>query len=270
LSVKDDFFDLHFELSHEKRFQILVLLSKEDINISTLSMQLDTTHQECSRNISRLVKAGLVTRLVDGRYSLTSYGEIILRLSSGERFVSRYKDYFTNHDLSRIPYQFVSRIGDLLNSTYIDDAIVFFHSVATGIQEAEKNILVMVDQFVMSHVPIVKDTFKRKVVMKTIEPEVWVAPSNFYSVREEAEKTWAINARNANLLEHRVLEKIEVYIHMSEKEAALAFPTLNGRFDHLGFVTTDERALKWCRDLFYYYWEKTKPLIDPLRDFVSK
>ena len=39
----------------------------------------------------------------------------------------------------------------------------------------------------------------------------------------------------------------------------LAFPTTRERFDYLGFHSTDEEPLKWCRDLYSYYWERAKP-----------
>lgn len=37
------------------------------------------------------------------------------------------------------------------------------------------------------------------------------------------------------------------------------FPTLDRKFDYLGFTSEDERAHKWCADLFKYYWERAEP-----------
>ena len=57
----------------------------------------------------------------------------------------------------------------------------------------------------------------------------------------------------------KMLERLDTYLFMSEKEVAvLAFPTLNGKFDYLGFASTDERAHKWCSDLFLHYWERAE------------
>ena len=42
------------------------------------------------------------------------------------------------------------------------------------------------------------------------------------------------------LLEFRVLRRVDVFLYMTEKEVcALAFPNLDGRFDYLGFTSTD-------------------------------
>lgn len=71
----------------------------------------------------------------------------------------------------------------------------------------------IVDQFLMSHVPSVRDALKRGVKMQTIEPEVWVDPPDFYRIREEAERTWATQARTKELLERGVLERRGLYVH---------------------------------------------------------
>jgi predicted transcriptional regulator len=62
--------------------------------------------------------------------------------------------------------------------------------------------------------------------------------------------------------EIRGLENVDVFMAISEKEvAALAFPEVTGGFDYLGFTSRDEKTLKWCTELFQYYWGKAKPKI---------
>jgi predicted transcriptional regulator len=49
-------------------------------------------------------------------------------------------------------------------------------------------------------------------------------------------------------------------MYMPEKELALlSFPKRDNRFDFFGYSSTDEDTLRWCRELFGYYWEKGKP-----------
>jgi predicted transcriptional regulator len=78
--------------------------------------------------------------------------------------------------------------------------------------------------------------------------------------REEAfDEEFNIKIRNSGLYEERVLE-VPLVIYMSEKELALlSFPKRDGRFDFFGFSSTDEDALRWCRDIFDHYWEKGTP-----------
>ena len=63
--------------------------------------------------------------------------------------------------------------------------------------------------------------------------------------------------------EVRGLEEINVFIAITEKEAAaLAFPETEGDFDYLGFTSRDEGTLKWCKELFLYYWDKARPKLE--------
>ena len=261
------FFDVLFEISNEDRFRILVQIVDEPMNVTRLSNKLGLSLTETSRHLSRILDVGLVVRDPDGYYRIDNFGMMLLSQLGGIEFVTNNREYFRTHSVTRLPPEFISRIGDLKNSTPVTDPMVFFHSVANGMQEAKEYIQVLVDQFVMSHVPILKEALERNIATKTIEPKVWVAPPSFYRIREEAEKSWLKKAREANILEHRSLDVVDVYVHMSEREAALAFPTAEGRYDYLGFTCTDKKSLKFCSDLFDYYWKKAEPLIDPLRNF---
>jgi hypothetical protein len=62
-------------------------------------------------------------------------------------------------------------------------------------------------------------------------------------------------AREKGLLEERIHDCVNVYLHMNEREVAIiAFPLANGRFDYLGFTSTDGRVHAWCHELFLHYW----------------
>lgn len=251
--------NLLFELSSEDRLRILHQLNKEAMNVTNLSKMLGLTIQESSRHVSRLGEVGLTQKDIDGLHHISPYGKSILKQLPGLEFTLQHRDYFTTHSLERFPPEFVSRLGDLTDSTYTDEVMAVFHTVETGMQEAEEYIWAIVDQYLMSTVPLARDAVERGVKIKVIEPEDWVAPPEFYRMRENAEEQWASRARKAGLLEDRVLEGIQVFLYMSEKEvSALAFPTIEGKFDYLGFSATDEQAHKWCRDLFQFYWEKAE------------
>ena len=67
-------------------------------------------------------------------------------------------------------------------------------------------------------------------------------------------------AKTQGSIEMKMLDRIDVFLWMSEKEVvALAFPTLEGGFDYLGFTSKDKRALEWCGELFQYYWDRAEP-----------
>ena len=78
----------------------------------------------------------------------------------------------------------------------------------------------------------------------------------YEDVSNEVQNAYAVH-RSKGAIVDRTLEKIDVTMYMSEREVAiLAFPTLAGEFDYLGFSSTDEKVLDWCKDLHSYYWER--------------
>ena len=251
--------DLLFELSNEDRLRILHQLNKQAMNVTSLSKALGLTTQESSRHLSRLGEVGLTKKEVNGLHHISPYGKLILKQLPGLRFTSQHSDYFTTHSLERLPMEFVCRLGALAESTYTDDIMVAFHNTETMIKGAKEYIWVMTGQYIMSTLPLFSKAFERRVKVKTIDPKHWVPPPKLKEgIRaEDAQAVW--QARTAGLIEEKMLERLDIYLYMSEKEVAtLAFPTLDGKFDYLGFTSTDERVHKWCSDLFQHYWEKAE------------
>lgn len=240
--------NLLFELSSEDRLRILLELEKKAMKLTPLSKKLDLTVQETFRHLSRLSDAKLIKKGADGFYRPTPYGKHAMKLLSGFEFLSKHREYFTTHTISRLPNEFVSRVSDLINCTFMDDVMVAFHRAENMIQEAQEYVWVLSDQILMSALPFLEKAVKRRVEFRVILPEDLIPPPSFKPIP-------AIT----KLSESRTLKRVDVAITMSEKEGAVAFPTIDGRMDYLGFKSTDERSHKWCRDLFLYYWKRAKP-----------
>ncbi|MFB0522699.1 MAG: helix-turn-helix transcriptional regulator [Candidatus Bathyarchaeia archaeon] len=252
---------LLFELSSEDRLGILRQIEKEATNVSGLSRKLNLTTQESSRHTSRLSDVGLAQKDSSGLYRLTPYGELVLRQLEGLMFVSKNKGYFSSHSLGHLPREFIYRMGDLAESRYVNDISLAYYNVERLMREAEEYIWVITDHSLLSTMPLYTDAFERKVNVRTIEPQDWVVPPEIkVGFRDLPGRHWeaAERARADEILEEGLVERLDVYIYMSEKEAAIVcFPLLDGRFDYLGFTSTDERAQRWCKDLFQYYWERS-------------
>ena len=257
--------DLFFELSNEDRLLILLQLEKKAMNATNLSKVLGLTIQECSRHLTRLGEVDLTQKEVDGLYRLSSYGELTLRQIQGVEFTSKHRDYFKTHTLSNLPTEFVCQIGELSKSTYVDNVMVTFHNIERMIREAEEYIWWIVDEYPVSTYPLEREAYERGIKIKCLEPKGWVPHPKLREGVLPKDIQAISKARNVGLLEERTLDQLDVFLYISEKEMpTLVFPTLDGRFDYLGFTSTDERAHKWCRDLFQYYWEKA----EPRREFV--
>ncbi len=267
---------LMFELSNEDRLRILNQLNKKAMNATNLSKSLGFTIQESSRHLSRLHEASLAQKNVAGLHSLTPYGKLVLTQLQVSEFTSQHKNYFTSHSLEHLPAEFIYRIGELTDSAYIDDISVAFYRVEKMIKEAEEYILTVTDQYLMNIGLLLIEAIERGVKTKNLEPRHLVPSPQILEelYADKRAKQIIDQARSSELLEERVLERLDIYLYMSEKEvAAIAFPLPNGRFDYLGFAATDKRSRKWCRDLFQYYWDKAcdrKGEVEKLYGWVKK
>ena len=244
-------FDINFELSNEDRYNILTILKGRPMKLTALSEEMDITHQQCTRHLNRLVKTELIAKDPEGFYRISTYGELTLRQYQGQLFTANYREYFYKHVLTNIPDKFVSRLGELSNSSYIDDVMAVFKNIERVLNQAEEYVWRITDRYLLMIVPHVAAALDRGIEYRLIEPRDIVYPPGI----EETgifEDAW-----REGLFLNRILERVDVFLAVSEKEAAVvAFPTLDGRFDYLGFTSMDERMLDWCSDLFNYYWDR--------------
>jgi len=239
---------LLFELSSDERMMILDNLSREALKLSHLAQRQDMTVTETSRHLQRLSDAELIIKDVEGLYKITPYGKLILSLLPSLGFVLENRRYFQEHDTSMLPPEFISRFGELSNFTFREDTIsnLVHHMKILG--ESEEFCWTAANQFHLSAPPVIAEALKRGVELRTILPENVIPPPGF---------------RPAEGVQRRTLPGFNFVLIVSDKEAVLGLPYLNGKMDHAQYFSTDPGFLKWCRDLFLYYWDRAKPLIGP-------
>ena len=241
-----------FELSNEERLRILQVLSREPSTLTRLSEKLDIRNQQCSRHLTRLSSNGFVTKDMEGNYVLTPFGDLALAQISGPLFSVKYRDYFKDHMVTVLPVEFLMRIGELGEMKYVDDVMVVFRNIENMFKNADEETFRITDRYMMI---IVKESLaatQRGVRLKIITPKDMEYPPDVEQL-STFEEPW-----RKRLHETKEVDKVNVFLAMSEKEvAALAFPTLDGKFDYKGFRSEDPSSIRWCRDLFDYYWAKS-------------
>jgi predicted transcriptional regulator len=268
--------DLFFELSNQDRLRILLQLNKKAMNVTNLSKKLSLTKQEVSRHVSRMSDAGLTMKSVDGAHHLTMYGKMILKQTEGLEFTSKQRNYFTSHSLTHLPQEYVSRIGDLANSTYSDDISTIFYRIEKMIQEAEEYILTITDKYLFDTNFQLAEACVRGVKVKNIEAKDWTVDLEIHQayLAEDVKRKAIPQARSTGILQERILDRLDAYLYMSEKEvAAIGFPLSDGKFDYVGFLASDKRAHAWCLDLFQHYWERAVPrtrILEELYAWIKK
>jgi len=242
---------LLFELSSIERMNVMLELQKQRLKLSHISKKLDMTVTEASRHLQRLSEAKLIQKDVDGLYGLADFGNLTLSLLSGICFISENRQYFLEHDLSRLPSEFVERIGELSSvSLGTADVMTSFRLSEIMLQEASEYMWILSDQVLTSTVPIIGERMKRGVEFRFIFPENLVAPPGVKPVHGA---------------QRRALPRVEEIILMTEKEAMFGFPYLNGKLDYALLIGKDPESHKWCKDLFLHRWEKATPAPSPAK-----
>ena len=247
---------LFFELANVDRLEILVELRKKPLKLTNISKTLNLTVQETSRHLQRLSEANLLTKAADGTYNLTNYGENILSLLPAFEFLIEHQQYFITHQISHIPRDLLSRIGDLNGSRLLDNPVNAFQYVNTIIADAKDTISLVADQIPSGSIPLIEAAVKRGVIMQFLMPEELGRPNipDSYLPHYDADDQKRLNLGRTN--------SIDFVGTISESAAVVGFPTLDGKMDYVAFYTENEIGLRWCQDLFMHYWnqiESTHP-----------
>lgn len=244
-----DITDLLFELSSPIRLKMLRALKSNHLRVSGLARLLEITNQECSRHLMRLVEIGLVGRAPDGRHSLTPFGTLTLENNKAHEFTNDHREYFNRHNLEGIPFHFLHRLGELEDSTYIDDVMQTVYAIQKMVEDSEEYVYRITDRYLFNLVHSISESIKRGVDFKLIE-EVDVNYTDTYD---------PVVLREMIPGSVHIIVDAPVFLAMNEKEvAALGFRVINGRFDYLGFKSSNPDFHKWCRELFENYWEETE------------
>ena len=250
----ENFSSLLFELSSTDRLDMLFLLKKSPLKLSHVSKKLDFTVQETSRNITRLSEAKMIRKDVDGLYHLTPYGEEALNLLSGFNFLFKNREYLTTHVLTELPARFRASLGVLDGCEFVNDVMVAFRNIENMITKAEKFVWILTNQVLASTIPYLTKAVERGTEFRLLMPKDYM-PSK--DVRELVSNPAFEKANRAKKLESRFLNKVDVFLCLSEKEvAALAFPNSEERLDYIGFKSKHEAVVDWSKALYGYYWEK--------------
>jgi len=236
---------LFFDLASESRLGIIRELKEQNLKNNELGGKLDLTATETFRQLQHLTESLIVQRLPDGTYTITNYGKLTLRLLQSLEFTFEHKEYFLNHDVWRLPYQFVNRIGELSRGTLCMDTIENMNRADRMFSEAEKFAWAMGEKVLESLGPAMTDPLSKGVKFRFMGCESKLP--NFNHVHGEAPH-----------IELRTLTDVPISIVCTEKEAAICLPSTEGRMDYAAFYGTDQIFVNWATEVFLYYWDKGK------------
>jgi predicted transcriptional regulator len=225
---------------------ILRELETKKLRMQEIARKLDLTDTETCRQLQRLSDAQLIQKQPDGTYMITCLGTVNLHLITPIDFVNRNSVYFVGHDLSIIPSEFVSRLGELSDAEFCKEAMSGFNRVRKMVFDAKKYLWSMAEQVDSSHIQPVTEKVANGLDFKFIMAQDL---ARYYANSNDVEV--------GVLRGSRFIKRVPVTFVINECEATVVFRTCGGVMDYTGLFGTGARFRKWCEDLFMYYWGVT-------------
>ena len=238
---------LFFELGSESRLSILHELQKENFRAQEIARRTDLTDTETSRQLQRLSEASLIQKLPSGAYELTSYGRLVLDLSLSLDFVSKFKEYFRDHDVSRLPFQFRARLAELSGGVLLPTAIETFNTNTEMMRTARERIDATIEVGLANQLEIMKQRIADGLKVRWLLQESYLPKAR--DLLRSAKK----------LPETRSTPLLFGHLYQSESEADVQLRQNDGTQDYVSFHGKDPLFLQWTSDFFTYEWEKATP-----------
>jgi predicted transcriptional regulator len=241
-----------FELASEQRLAIIFRLNEKSAKISQLAKDLDITMQEAHRNVSRLQDAGLVEKDPEGIFSLTTFGNTITKQIPTFNYLSKHKEYFSEHILGELPIKFIMRLGALDKCEFVKGVVAILERWKDIYREAEEYIYEIVPQVPIDLIEPAVSRVKQGVKYSYVLPKDVIIPKG----RKDLLKKLGHNELlNKGAIERRMVECVKVAVILNEKQAAVLFPTQKGETDmNMIFYSIDRVFHEWCLDYFRYRW----------------
>jgi predicted transcriptional regulator len=246
--------ELLFILASIDRLTLLSEIHNMKLRSSHLSVKLSATPQETSKHLTRLRDANLIEKDSDGFFSLTAFGKIIVNLIPSFRFLAQNREYFSSHDLSSLPLEFIERLGEIQEGEHTDNVGSVIAHLQQVVQSAEEYIWLMADHRLGNQEYVTKSG-----KLETNDIMTWriILPTDSNINWSEVRRTAGIHKGR---IEYHLIgdsDDIKIGIAMNEKLAGVVFPDTMGKIDfNGGFRSNNPLFHKWCRDLFVYHWNK--------------
>jgi predicted transcriptional regulator len=240
--------DLYFQMSSADRRRILEELTQEGLKLNDVARKLDMTATEAFRQLQRLSDAGLLEKAPDGKYRSTSYARLILESSSQFQFLTKFKAHLMGRDLSLLPLEFRSRLGELSGMVLKPDTVPNLNDATEAFKKAKVRIDLMVEQRLEAHSQVIRQRIEDGVKVRFLLQESMLATLPKGPPPE------------GHRSEVRTIPKVCAMVILIDDTLVVSFPQTDGKMDYAVLVGEDPRALKWGSDLFEEQWKKGRSL----------
>jgi predicted transcriptional regulator len=265
----------------EKRKNLLLLLKEGPKSSDEIKNSFDFPWKSMIPQIKKLIDLDLVIQ-ADGVYSLSEMGTVIATnmqfLLNTLQIYDENRDFWSEHDLSSIPFNLLTRIGELGQCRVLKPDLSHIFKVQEDIIKcmmASSRIMVLV-----SAVHPAYHLACLEFIEKKIDVTVILTESVFESIRTEClqesdavfsdssvlkldlpeykkEIQLILNCKNSHFFVSDG-EKKPMMLIATDKIFALSLLDKCGRVDRNYIVSFEPEALKWGEELFEYYKKNSR------------
>ncbi|MDD3247029.1 MAG: winged helix-turn-helix domain-containing protein [Methanosarcina sp.] len=266
----------------EKRKNLLLLLKEEGPKSSEeIKNAFDFPWKSMIPQIKKLVDLGLVIQK-DGVYSLSEMGIVIATnvqfLLNILKIYGENRDFWSEHDLSSIPFHLLTRIGELGQCKVLKPDLSHIFKVQEDIVKcmlASSRIMVFVSAIHPAYHLLCLGFIEKGIdvtiiltesVFESIQDECLSESSTFFSDSSvlkldlpeyKKEVQFFLNCENSHFFVSDG-EKKPMMLIVTDKIFALSLLDKNGRVDRHYIVSFEPGALKWGEELFTYYKKNSR------------
>ena len=250
--IIDETADYILDLASPQRLGILFKLLTTDLTPTAFAKEIDATKQEVHRNFTRLQESGLIKKQINGKYTLTTFGETLCTQVPSLVFLSQNKKYFDEHNFGEIPHKFRMRCGQLANGKHIKGISKVLEQWKSIYKNSNEYIYEVLSEVPLDMIePLVKQV-KKGVKFNYIFSKSVVVPKG----RKELLKKLGFDTLvTRGLVERKMTENVQTVLVLNEKEACIMFPSNDGESDLSEMFYSDDLMFhEWCLDYFRYCW----------------
>lgn len=261
-SFFDDAEETYRQLANSDRLEIMLYLDSRIGRMASISKELNARMQDVKRNLDSLLDQNLVEKNSLGEFSLTTFGSVIVKQIPSIDFLSRNKDYFSNHNFEKIPDKFIHRIGELNNGKFVKGYVTVIETIKGMYSQAEEYIFGMLPEVSLELVEaIVSKIRSHAITFNYILPEKAIVPKVSHELVKDSSY---IKLVHQGLINGRMIKNIGAAVIITDKEGAVMFPYIDGDTDmRTMFYSSDINSdtgqfHDWCVDFFKHNWDNSQ------------
>ena len=248
----------------EKRRKLLLYLKEGPKNIEEIKASFSVTSRFIVPEIKKLIKKDIIIE-ENELYSLSNIGELITEnmqsLLNTENLIEQNNDYWENNDLSSIPKNLYQRIGDLRNNKLyefeVEDVFEPPEQLMMNVRTAQNIMLVM------PFIPPPLFTIFSEPLEKGVKMSIVFTKPIFEKLKMEYPKELNeyLGSKNVDMFICDGHVKIPMIVVM-DNFLLMGFFNKNGIYGNSELMSYDENAIEWAKELFLYYKNESKKLIE--------